>query len=158
MKLAEFQDRLDSDGSDLALWAQPHRRAAEHLLASDVAARALLVEAQRLDSLIARALRQGATATEASADRVVVALRRPLPPQRRSLLARLWPSALLDFDLAPARWRIAALVGVACLGVVLGLWGPDIGAADGGFAVASASSDVTLAGMSEPEPLTGARP
>ena len=157
MKRAEFQDRLDSDGPDLSLWAQPHRRAAEHLLASDAAARALLVEAQRLDSLIARTMQTGTAATEASADRVLGALRRPLPPQRRSLLAQLWPSALLDFDLAPARWRIAGLAGVACLGVVLGLWGPDIGAADGGFAVASAS-ETTWAGMFEPEPLTGARP
>ena len=115
MNLAEFRDRVDSDGSDLSRWPDERRIAAERLLALDAAARVALDEARRLDGLIARVMQPDAPA--ASADRVLRALARPLPPQRRSLLSRLWPAALLDVDLAPARWRLAALAGVACLGV-----------------------------------------
>jgi hypothetical protein len=158
MNLAEFRDWVDSHGSDMSNWPAGQRLAAERLLAADAGAREWLAEAQRLDSLIAGAMTGDMRATEASVARVLGALRPPLPPQRRSLLARIWPAALLDVDLAPARWRIAALAGVACLGVGLGLWGPDIGSSDGGFAVASASADGNLAQVFEPEALTGLTP
>jgi hypothetical protein len=154
MNLAEFRDRLDSDGPALSRWPDERRAAAERLLGADPAAQAALDEARRLDELIARVMQPAAPA--ASADRVLRALARPLPPQRRSPLSRLWPAALLDVDLAPARWRLAALAGVACLGVLIGLAGPDIDDADA--RAAFASSETTLAQVFEPEPLTGVRP
>jgi hypothetical protein len=154
MNLAEFRDRVDSDGPDLARWRDEHRAAAERLLAGDPAARAALDVACRLDGLIARVMQPDAS--PASVDRVLGALAHPLPAQRRSLLSQLWPAALLDVDLAPARWRVAALAGVACLGVVLGLAGADIDAAESRAAVVS--SENMLAQVFEPEPLTGVRP
>jgi hypothetical protein len=154
MNLAEFCNRLDGDGPDLARWRDEHRAAAERLLAGEPAAMRVLDEARRLDGLIARAMQPDVQT--ASIDRVLGALAHPLPPQRRSLLSRLWPAALLDVDLAPARWRVAALAAVACLGVVLGLAGADIDAAEGRAAVAS--SENMLALVFEPEPLTGVRP
>jgi len=151
MKLDEFRDRLDAHGADLSAWPQPQRVAAERLLAGDTAARTALQEAQQLEHLIARSM---TGSTEASTGRVLAALVQPLPPQRRSLLSWAWPAALLDVDLAPARLRIAALAGVAALGVVLGLFGPDV--TDASVVIAS-TSEPDLA-MFEPEPLTGVRP
>jgi hypothetical protein len=152
MKLDEFRDRLDAHGADLSAWPEAQRAASERLLAGDPVARAALQEAQQLDRLIARSMQ--AASTDASAARVLGALAQPLPPQRRSLLSWAWPAALLDVDLAPARLRIAALAGVAGLGVVLGLFGPDV--TDASVVVASAS-EPDLA-VFEPEPLTGVRP
>ena len=47
MNLAEFRDRLDSGGPDLARWPDEHRAAAERLLAADPAAQTALDEARR---------------------------------------------------------------------------------------------------------------
>ena len=44
-----------------------------------------------------------------------------LPPQRRPFA--WWPSALIDFDFAPAWPRVAALAGAAVLGISIGLSG-----------------------------------
>jgi hypothetical protein len=150
MQLDEFRDRLDALGADLSAWPEAQRHAAEHLVAGDPAARAALQEAQQLDRLIARSM---AGATGASAARVLAKLASPLPAQRRSLLSWAWPTALLNVDLAPARLRIAALAGVAALGVVLGLFGPDV--TDASVVVASSEPDLAVF---EPEPLTGVRP
>lgn len=155
MKVAEFQDLLDAHGADLSAWPDELHSAAERLVATEPAARACLLAAQRIEDLIARGMNaRSRPVDDASAARVLGALARDLPRQRRFALA--WPAALLDVDLAPARLRIAALAGIACLGVVLGLFGPDIGAGDTGFAVASA--ETSLAAVFEPEPLTGVRP
>ena len=154
MKLDEFRDRLDRRGADLAAWPEAQRTAARHLVATEPAARALLLEAQRLDDLIARG-KTSSISQEVSAARVLAALARPLPPQRRGLLPWAWPAALLDVDLAPSRLRIAALAGVACCGIVLGLFGPDV--TDAGV-VGSTQPDTNLAAVFEPEPLTGVRP
>lgn len=155
MKLAEFQDAIDRRGSDLSAWPAEPRVAAERLLAAEPAARARLAAAQRLDHLIARGMTAQPASLDAAAARVLARLPRELPPQRR--FAPSWPMALLDVDLAPSRLRIAALAGVACLGVVLGLLGPDVDARDVRFVVA-ASADPDLAAVFEPEPLTGVRP
>jgi hypothetical protein len=152
MNLAEFQDALDVRGPELATWPDGLRRAAERLVASEPAAQACLVEARRLDALIARGVQAQLPAADQAAVRVLARLPRDLPRQRRFL----WPMALLDVDLAPSRWRLAALAGMASLGVILGLFGPDI---DVGDAVLSgASAEPMLAAMFEPEPLTGVRP
>jgi hypothetical protein len=155
MNIAEFQDRLDAHGGDLAGWPEEARRAAERLVASDAAARSALDQARRLDDLLAGAAERHAAADQAAAARVLAALPAPLPRQRRHALSWAWPAALLEADLGPARWRLAALAGVAGLGVVLGLFGPDFG--DGGIA-ATASPETTLAALFEAEPLTGVRP
>jgi len=156
MNADEFRDRLDHLGAEISAWPDQDREAAERLLASDPAARAHLGAARRMDDLISHAMQPGSPVAAASADRVLRAVSQPLPRQRRSPLWWAWPAALLEVDLAPARLRIAALAGVAVLGITLGLLGPDIASSDGGFAVASASSD--LAAVFDPEPLTGVRP
>jgi hypothetical protein len=156
MNIAEFQDRLDACGVDLSVWPEDQRRAAERLLAADPAAQACLSAARRLEGLLARAATLDAPANQRSAARALSALRAPLPRQRRFASSWAWPAALLDVDLAPARLRIAALAGVAALGVVIGLFGPDIGEA--GLGGAAAPPETTIAAVFEPEPLTGVRP
>ena len=155
MKLVEFQHLLDAHGAHLSAWPDELRAAAEHLVATEPAAQTCLQEALRIDRLIVRGISTKAKPADASAARVLAALGRELPPQRRSVLS--WPAALLAFDFAPARLRIAALGAVACLGMMLGLFGPDI-AGDARFAVALASPETNLAVMFEPEPLTGVTP
>jgi hypothetical protein len=156
MKLAEFQDLLDAHGADPFAWPDDLRSAAKHLVATEPAAQASLRAAQRIEHLIARGMKAQATPVDASAARVLAGLARELPRQRRFELS--WPAALLQFDLAPARLRIAALAGVACLGVALGLFGPDVGAGDSPPAAGSTSSETNLTAVFEPEPLTGVRP
>jgi hypothetical protein len=155
MKLAEFQDAIDIHGGDLAAWPDELRIAAERLLADQPAARTRLEAARRLDDVIARGMSAQRASLDAAAARVLARLPRELPPQRRFALS--WPTALLDVDLAPSRLRIAALAGVACLGVMLGLFGPDVDARDVRFVVAT-SGEPDLAAVFEPEPLTGVRP
>jgi hypothetical protein len=155
MTRAEFQHLIDIRGSDLSGWPDELRVAAERLVAADPAARARLDAARRLDEFIARGMTVEPASLDPAVARVVARLPRELPPQRRFALS--WPMALLDVDLAPSRLRIAALAGVACLGVVLGLFGPDVDARDVRFVVA-ASGEPDLATVFEPEPLTGVRP
>jgi hypothetical protein len=155
MKLAEFQHLIDSRGSDLSAWPDELRIAAERLLAAEPLAQARLREAQRLDDFLARALKVEPASLAPAVARVLARLPRELPRQRRFALS--WPMALLDADLAPSRLRIAALAGVACLGVVLGLFGPDVDARDARFVVA-ASAEPDLSAVFEPEALTGVRP
>ena len=75
MNLAEFCNRLDGDGPDLARWRDEHRAAAERLLAREPAAMRVLDEARRLEGLIARAMQPDAQT--ASIDRVLGALALP---------------------------------------------------------------------------------
>ena len=117
MTLARFQHLLDVHGADLARWPQPQRAAAERLLATDGIATSALAQARALDALIAREAPAKADATGVL--RALAA--RPLPPQRRRLLWRRWPSELLTLDFVPAWPRVAALAGVAALGFVIGL-------------------------------------
>lgn len=155
MRLTEFQHLIDTRGSDLAAWPDELRVAAQHLLAAEPAAQRCLEAARRLDGLIARGMAAPSGSSDAAVARVLARLPRELPRQRRFALS--WPLALLTVDLAPSRLRIAALAGVAGLGVILGLFGPDVDARDGRFVVA-ASSEPDLAAVFEPEPLTGVRP
>jgi hypothetical protein len=92
----------------------------------------------------------------AAGARVLAALARPLPPQRRS--RRLWPAELLDWNFAPAWPRLAALAGCAALGfAVAGIASPMLQARHAPLVVAQ--RDVGLAAaLSEPEPLTGVQP
>jgi hypothetical protein len=156
MTRAEFEDLLDMYGGRLAAWPDEWRQGVEELLDADPVARTRLQDAQRIDRLIVRSMNSPGKSVDATAARVLARFARDLPPQRRSLL--VWPRALLDFDLAPSRVRLAALAAMAGLGLVLGLFGPDIGAGDSRGPVALASSETSLAAMFEPEPLTGVTP
>ncbi len=114
----------------------------------------------RFDQLIVRHLQAARRAGEQSAARVVSALKaKPLPPQRRSW-SRLWPSALLNNDFAPAWPRIAALACVALIGCSIGFFGPGTRTfQQAGWAIAFAQNSDDVSGLVfEPEPLTGARP
>jgi hypothetical protein len=156
MNLAEFLDLLDARGGDLSAWPDADRVRGEHLLAANPQARAALAKARSLEDLIARTIKAEGMAVDAAVVRIRQAFARELPPQRRYRLA--WPAALLGVDLAPARLRIAVLLVGACLGLALGLFGPDLGSSDAGTVIASTSAETSVAAMFEPEPLTGARP
>lgn len=155
MKLNELQDALDVHGCDLATWPDELREIAERLVASEPAAASCVARARRLDRLIACSLSGEGTHADEAAARLLGRLPRELPAQRR--FAFSWPMALLDVDLAPSRWRFAALGLVAFLGVALGLFAPDFDASDTGF-LSGAAAETTLAAMFDPEPLTGVRP
>jgi hypothetical protein len=59
-------------------------------------------------------------ASDAGTDRVLARLAAtPLPPQKRARFA--WPSALVNWDYAPAWPRVAALACAAVLGISIGL-------------------------------------
>src|SRR5688572_17682967 len=109
---------------------------------------------QKLDALIARAMRHDAVEskeTSEAAARVLAALAaKPLPAQRRFM--RWWPLPLLDIDLAPAWPRVVGFACVAAIGMAIGLAGPDPGVFESA-AMASATTDADL-GVFEPEPLT----
>jgi hypothetical protein len=55
---------------------------------------------------------------DAAAQRIVTRLEK-LPPQKRAFA--WWPSALMNWDFAPAWPRLAALAGAAVLGISIGL-------------------------------------
>jgi len=160
MSLAQFAELLDAHGADPARWPDPSRASAQVLLATSAGARAALERAAKLDVLVARHCARAGSGRQAEV-RVLARLEVPLPPQRRGLLARLLPAALLEFDFAPAWPRFAALAGVAVLGFAVGL-------SDGGMALTkrsasaivgtSASSDSDLSLMLfEPDPLSAMR-
>ena len=112
----------------------------------------------KIDQLLAQYFREhgpvGADRSAAAA-RVLTALARPLPPQRRSW--RHWPTALLDWNFAPAWPRLAALAGCAALGFAIGTVSPAPRALDAPYL--SARGDVQLvAVLSEPEGMTGVLP
>jgi hypothetical protein len=166
MSLAQFDELLDAHGADAARWPDRHREPAAILLAANPEARAALARAAKLDALIShqsrRAIRHARDVSDQQAIlRVMSRLEAPLPRQRRGLLPRLLPTALLEFDLAPAWPRFAALVGIAVLGFVVGL-------SDTGMAVtkksasaiigtsARSDSDLSLI-LFEPDPLSAIR-
>ena len=92
---------------------------------------------------------------DAAVDRVLKRLAGPLPPQKRSLW-RL-PSVLLNWDLAPAWPRLAALAGCAALGFFVGIAGFDrpFDQLDSPFTVGNRDIGSLV---SEPDTLTGERP
>jgi hypothetical protein len=165
MPLARFVELLDTHGTDPARWPDRSREPAQQLLAASAEARAMRASAAKLDALIARGCertnrRSGETSDETML-RVLARLEAPLPPQRRGLFPRLLPTALLEFDLAPAWPRFAALVGIMVLGFAVGL-------SDTGMALtkksastiighsARSDSDLSLV-LFEPDPLSAMR-
>jgi hypothetical protein len=114
----------------------------------------------KLDDLLARELGSRSDKDDALAARVLESLAaQPLPPQCQPLLARWWPSALLNPDYAPAWPRVAALACAACLGIGIGLFGIDTNlfAARSNANASGLETDVASL-FFEAEPLTGVRP
>lgn len=99
--------------------------------------------------------RRAADGDDATA-RVLAALARPLPPQRRSW--RHWPAPLLDWDFAPAWPRVAALAGCAVLGFAIGAVGPTLRGRDASQMLSMRGDFQLAAVLSEPEPMTGVLP
>ena len=162
MTKAQFRRLLDAHGADASRLPAALRDEAEAYLATDPAAAGVLRDAERLDRLIA-----GATAgsdphrLRASAERVMAALGGALPPQRRLLWSRLWPTELLDVDFAPAWARIGALAAVASLGFVIGLSDANLlvdRRADTTHASAPRPGMDLLSTVFEPDLLPGLRP
>jgi hypothetical protein len=165
MPLARFVELIETHGTDPARWPDACREPAQDLLAADAEARAALASATSLEALIARYCARTSLGAERSEEqsmaRVLGRIDAALPPQRRGLLPRLLPAALLEFDLAPAWPRFAALVGIAVLGFAVGL-------SDTGMALTkksasaiigtpiSSDSDLSLI-LFEPDPLSAMR-
>ncbi len=161
MPLAQFVELLDAYGADPARWPHACREPARELLAASGDARAALTGAATLDAVIARHCERSGERSEEAMRRVLARLAAPLPPQRRSLVTRLLPAALLEFDLAPAWPRFAALVAIMVLGFAVGL-------SDTGMALTKhsasaligtstgADSDLSLM-LFEPDPLSAMR-
>ena len=87
-------------------------------------------------------------------DRVLKRLAGPLPRQTFTLW-RL-PKVLLDWQVAPAWPRVAALACCAALGFFIGIAGVDRQFGPGSSAIAGGGGIGTIA--FEPDPFTGARP
>ena len=150
----QFQAFLDLNGAGQVRMPAEQRTEAEQFVASDPAARAAFVAAQRLDHALAR---YGKTpgADEAAIARVLA--RFASLPRQKAPVWRL-PGVLLDWQFKLAWPRVAALACCAALGFVIGIAGVDR-RFDGGatpFAVASGTDIGSI--VFEPEALTGARP
>jgi len=108
-----------------------------------------------LDAALKR-VTQAPPTDPAAVNRVLARLAPPLPRQKISLWR--WPSVLLDWQLAPAWPRVAALAACAVLGFYIGIAGLDrrFDQLDGRFASVSRADLGSI--VFEPESLTGARP
>jgi hypothetical protein len=146
MPLARFVELIETHGADPARWPGESRQPAQSLLAASTQARAALAEAESLDALIARYCAPPALGIERDEPATARVLGRleALPRQRRGLLPRLLPAALLEFDLAPAWPRFAALVGIAVLGFAVGL-------SDTGMALTKQSASAIIGSSNNPD-------
>ena len=92
-------------------------------------------------------------ADDAAAQRILTRLEK-LPPQKRAFA--WWPSALMDWNFAPAWPRLATLAGAAVLGISIGLsnFGTRVAADLDLVRVAS----VDDAGAFDADSVTGLRP
>lgn len=123
MNTEQFQDLLDRHGADFGRWPNVERARAEQLIAESAEALAMLKRAQQFDVALGQLIGKQ-VADDAAIMRVVARLNaRPLPRQK----VPLWrlPARFLDFQLAPAWPRVAALCGCAVIGFFVGLTGID---------------------------------
>ncbi len=118
----ELQNLLDAHGSDPSRWPADRREDAVVLIGSEAGARADLAAARELDAMLSRFAAVSAQ-DEQSVVRVMGKLNGPLPRQRRPF----WrvPTALLDWQFAPAWPRVAALAGCLLIGFSIGIAGVD---------------------------------
>lgn len=120
-----------------------------------------MIDDDRLEALLVQHFNSTRQATDdgdaAAAARVLAALSRPLPAQRRSW--RLWPAELLDWNFSPAWPRLAALAGCAVLGFAFGVAGPILRERHAPLMVVAQQGEGALPTvLSEPEPLAGVLP
>ena len=109
----------------------------------------------RLEELLRRHYEYGPAGNEPLPERFMTLLE-SLPPQKRAFA--WWPSALMNWDFAPAWPRVAALAGAAVLGISIGL--SNIGtriAADLDL-VRVASAEDAGANVFDADSVTGLRP
>ena len=92
---------------------------------------------------------------DAAANRILTRLE-SLPPQKRALA--WWPSALMDWNFAPAWPRLAALAGAAALGVSIGLSNFGTRVAADLDLVRVASADDAATNVFDTDSITGIRP
>lgn len=151
MTREDFERFLIRHGTDVALWPQAPRIAAEALLAKDAAARALLAEEIALERRLSGAARLTTEADTRPAHRVARALSNaPLPRQSRRHPVLWLPDWLIALDLRPAWPSIAALAGMALLGFMVGSSETLVGIGSG--ARAGATTDVSAV-VFEPGPI-----
>src|SRR5436189_1567383 len=93
--------------------------------------------------------------SDAAADRILARLA-SLPPQKRAFA--WWPSALMDWNFAPAWPRLAALAGAAALGVSIGLSNFGTRVAADLDLVRVASADDAATNVFDTDSITGIRP
>jgi len=79
-----------------------------------------------------------------------------LPPQKRAFA--WWPSALMNWDFAPAWPRVAALAGAAVLGISIGLSNIGTRIAADLELVRTASAEDAGANVFDVDSITGLRP
>ena len=85
-----------------------------------------------------------------------LAMLESLPPQKRAFA--WWPSALMNWDFAPAWPRVAALAGAAVLGISIGLSNVGTRIAADLDLVRVASADEAGANVFDGDSVTGLRP
>src|SRR5436190_22897284 len=109
---------------------------------------------QELEATLRRVM-TSRDADPAAADRVLARLE-TLPPQKRAFA--WWPSALMDWNFAPAWPRLAALAGAAALGVSIGLSNFGTRVASDLDLVRVASADDAATNVFDTDSITGIRP
>ena len=129
MTLAEFQDLLDAHGVHLSSWPDELRARAERFLPRAGGRQRL--RAQRFERLITR----GEPAGSGRSMRRPAALRAlagdlPRPRDSASAACAVVADGAAVVRPGAGRLRIAALAGIAALGVALGLLRPDFGSGD----------------------------
>lgn len=123
MNTEQFQELIDRHGADLGRWPDEERAQAEQLIAKSAEAHAMLKRAQQFDVALGRLISKQ-VADDAAVMRVIARLNaRPLPRQK----VPLWrlSARFLEFQLAPAWPRVAALCACAVIGFFVGLTGID---------------------------------
>ena len=109
----------------------------------------------RLGELLRRHYEAGPLGDEPVPERVL-ALLESLPPQKRAFA--WWPSALMNWEFAPAWPRVAALAGAAVLGISIGLSNVGTRIATDLDLVRVASAEDAGANVFDVDSVTGLRP
>ena len=109
----------------------------------------------RLGEVLRRHYEAGPAGSEPVPERFL-ALLESLPPQKRAFA--WWPSALMNWEFAPAWPRVAALAGAAVLGISIGLSNIGTRIATDLDLVRVASAEDAGANVFDVDSVTGLRP
>jgi len=114
---------------------------------------------RELEATLRRVMAPARDPVDAGAERLAARLAvAPLPPQKRSIFAGWWPSALLDTDFAPAWPRLTTLACGAVLGVAIGLSSLGMRIATDLDLWRVASADDVRTAIFDADPVPGLRP